>query len=67
MLVVVAISLVMLSVVTAASVRPGVHAAIVIVSTLAFGAPLLLIRDLDEPFNGVTARSPAEPARSPLG
>ncbi len=60
MLVVVAITLVVLAVVTASSVRPGVHLAIVIVSTLAFGATLLLIRDLDEPYNGITARSPAE-------
>jgi hypothetical protein len=60
MLLVVATTLVMLSVITAASVRPRVHLAIVIVSTLAFGAALLLIRDLDQPYDGVTGRSPAE-------
>jgi len=60
MLVVVATALVMLSVVTSATVRPRVHLAIVVVSTLAFGATLLLIRDLDDPYNGATARAPAE-------
>jgi hypothetical protein len=60
MLLVVATTLVMLSVITAASVRSRVHLAIVLVSTLAFGATLLLIRDLDQPYDGVTGRSPAE-------
>jgi hypothetical protein len=60
LLVVVATALVMLSVITSATVRPGVHLAIVVVSTVAFGLMLLLIRDLDDPYDGITARSPAE-------
>ena len=61
LLLVVATTLVMLSVITAASVRPTSAISRSCSSRrLAFGATLLLIRDLDQPYDGVTGRSPAE-------
>jgi hypothetical protein len=49
-----------MGVVTGAAVRPGVHAAIVVVAAVTFGATLLLIRDFDQPYKGLTGRDPGE-------
>ncbi len=53
-------TLVILGAFTAAVVRPGVHTAVVIVSAVVFGATLLLIRDLDQPYTGLTGRDPTQ-------
>jgi hypothetical protein len=60
MVLTVASTLVVIGVVTAAVVRPGVHAAVVIASAVVFGATLLLIRDFDQPYGGLTGRDPTQ-------
>lgn len=51
-------TLVIMGVVTASVLRPGPHAAVVIISAVIFGATLLLIRDFDQPYSGITGRDP---------
>jgi len=53
-------TLVIMAVASASVVRPAVHAAIVITSALIFGATLLLVRDFDQPYSGVTGRAPEQ-------
>jgi hypothetical protein len=60
MLAAVAGTLVILGVASAGVVRPGVHAAIVVLSAVIFGATLLLIRDFDQPYRGLTGRAPEQ-------
>jgi hypothetical protein len=60
MVLTVASTLGVIGVVTAALVRPGVHTAVVVVSAVVFGATLLLIRDFDQPYSGLTGRDPTE-------
>jgi hypothetical protein len=60
MLLAVAGTLGIMGVVTGAAVRPGVHTAIVVVAAVTFGATLLLIRDFDQPYKGLTGRDPGE-------
>jgi hypothetical protein len=56
----VAVALVLVSVVTATVVSPGVHMVVVISAGFVFAATLLLIRDLDQPYDGVNAREPTQ-------
>src|SRR5215218_9313282 len=60
MLAAVAGTLVVLGVASAGTVRPGVHAGIVVLSGVIFGATLLLIRDFDQPYRGLTGRAPEQ-------
>jgi hypothetical protein len=60
MLAAVAGTLVVLGVASAGVVRPGVHAGIVVLSGVIFGATLLLIRDFDQPYRGLTGRAPEQ-------
>jgi hypothetical protein len=60
MLAAVAGTLVIMGVATAGVVRPGVHVAIVVTSGVIFGATLLLIRDFDQPYRGLTGRDPEQ-------
>jgi hypothetical protein len=54
----VAVALVLVSVVTATGVSARVHLVVVITAGFVFAATLLLIRDLDQPYDGVNAREP---------
>lgn len=60
MLLAVAVALVLIGIVTAKGVGPGVHIAVVATAGVVFGATLLLIRDLDQPYNGLNAREPEQ-------
>jgi hypothetical protein len=60
MLVAVAGTLVAIGVLTAAQVSPGLHVLVLITSAVVFGGTLLLIRDLDQPYSGLTGRAPTE-------
>lgn len=50
----------LIGVVTAKGVSPGVHVVVVIAAAIIFGSALLLIRSLDSPFTGFTARGPEQ-------
>lgn len=60
MLLAVAVALVVIGVVTAKGVGQGVHVAVVITAGVVFGSTLLMIRDLDQPYDGLNARDPTQ-------
>jgi hypothetical protein len=60
MLIAVVGTLVILGTASASVMRPGVHVAIVVVSAVVFGGTLLLIRDFDQPYTGLTGRAPTQ-------
>ena len=60
MLAAVLAAVLLIGVVTAKGVSPGVHVVVVIAGAVIFGSALLLIRSLDSPFTGFTARGPEQ-------
>ena len=60
MLFTVAVALVLFGVVTMKGMSPGMHAAMVVTTAVVFTSVLLLIRDLDQPYDGINAREPAQ-------
>jgi hypothetical protein len=62
MLLAVGVALVLIGVVTAKNVGRGVHVVVVATAAVVFCATLLLIRDLDQPYDGLNARDPVQTA-----
>ena len=60
MLFTVAVALVLFGVVTMKGMSQGMHAAMVVTTAVVFTSTLLLIRDLDQPYDGINAREPAQ-------
>jgi hypothetical protein len=60
MLFAVAVALVLIGVVTTKGMSAGIHAAVVVTAAVVFTSTLLLIRDLDQPYDGINAREPAQ-------
>jgi hypothetical protein len=54
LLLAVAVALLLIGIVTARGVSAGVHALVVIAAAIVFASTLLMIRDLDQPYDGVT-------------
>jgi Protein of unknown function (DUF4239) len=62
MLLAVAVALVLIGVITIKGMSVSVHAAVVVTAAVVFTSTLLLIRDLDQPYDGINARDPAQTA-----
>ena len=60
MLFTVVVALVLFGVVTMKGMSQGMHAAMVVTTAVVFTSTLLLIRDLDQPYDGINAREPAQ-------
>jgi Substrate binding domain of ABC-type glycine betaine transport system len=60
MVLAVVVALVLIGVVTAKDVGKGVHVVVVLTAAVVFGSTLLLIRDLDQPYDGLNARDPVQ-------
>jgi hypothetical protein len=60
LVVAVVVALILIGVVTARGVSARVHVIVVIAAAFVFTATLLLIRDLDQPYDGVNAREPKQ-------
>jgi Protein of unknown function (DUF4239) len=60
LLLAVAVALVVVGIVTAKGVSAGVHAMVVLAATVVFASTLLMIRDLDQPYDGITGRNPTQ-------
>ncbi len=60
MLLAVVVALLLVGIVTAKGVTPGVHVVVVVAAALVFASTLLLIRDIEQPYGGVTGRDASQ-------